>query len=101
MRATLIFLGLLATASIAHAKTWADTGCETALVSAEGGTFTFKRNNAADVVCRIENWPVSQAEAKMACDDGSTRTLLVKDDAEIVFDGVTMVVPTDENGVCD
>jgi hypothetical protein len=27
--------------------------------------------------------------------------LLVKDDAEIVFDGVPMVVPTDENGVCD
>jgi len=101
MRVTLIALGLLAAVSGAHAKTWADAGCETALVSAEGGAFTFKQNNAADVVCRIENWPVSQAEAQMTCDDGNARTLVVKDDTEIVFNGVQMFVPSDENGVCD
>lgn len=101
MRAALIALGILIASTSAHAKTWSDQGCAVSLVSAEGGTFTLKRDGASDLVCRIESWPISQAEAHMACDDGSTKSLLVKDDTEIVFDGVQMFVPSDANGICD
>jgi len=97
----LVALGLLAAVSGVHAKTWADAGCEIAVVSAEDDTVTLKRNGAADVVCKVPSWPAMQAEILISCDDGSARTLIERDEAEIVFDGVTMVVPTDENGVCD
>ncbi len=101
MRVALIALGILIASTSAHAKTWADQGCATALVSAEDGTFALKRDGARDLVCRIGSWPISQAEAQMTCEDGSAKTLVVKDDTEIVFDGVAMFVPSDANGVCD
>lgn len=91
---------LLLIASPAAAKTWSDDGCSTA-VTTEAKVFKYVKDTGSTVVCTVKDWPISSPVATMACNDGSAPKMEILSADQIRFDGITLTVPTDQNGICD
>ncbi|WP_395449954.1 hypothetical protein ACHMW7_09155 [Aminobacter sp. UC22_36] len=99
MRIALIVAAALF-AQPAFAKSWSDVSCSVSLVS-ENDTFTFGKDGAQDVKCKIESWPIASAKAKMRCDDGSMPSLSLLSGNRVVFAGLELQEVTEDGPVCD
>lgn len=101
MRTLLLAFAIITTP--AQASVWTSEDCKLTVETIDGHfvIFTERAGDERDgVTCKVENWPISSANAQLACDDGSTPQMSMETaDGPIVFDSERLAVW--RQGMCD
>lgn len=96
-----IVLALVATPALAEGKMWANREC-TVVASTYETKFLTVTKDEKEIRCDLASWPISSAEAKLKCDDGSEPAMALQSDGRLIFAGIELyeVEEVEEGGAC-
>lgn len=77
--------------STASAKMWVDQTCGHIVISTDG-TFFYEGGGGEIVTCKIEDWPITRANATLGCADGSEVNAEWPDDYRLLWNGTELNV---------